>query len=189
MKTKITLGIALVAVVIAAMALLRASQVVRVSSVAGLNSVGTFQSINGLRTEYRSQAFGVGTTTPCVFRAPTDATSTLVYASLNISNASSTATTWTVGKDIATTLTSDGVFATTTVISGPFTLGSGAQGTLVASTTPVNGGTIPVVDSNVTFAPGEFLVWGVSGLTYTALSSSEMGGVCKAVFRVDSTEN
>lgn len=185
---KILSSLVVLSLMLSGVAVLRPQVIERTETqfgVAGPDINSTWIRFGGLRLENRGAKFGVGTTTPCVLRAPTDATSTLAYASLTIDNASSTATTWAVGKDIATSA-NNGEFATTTKISGPFTLGSGAQGTLVASTTPVNGGVVPVVDSTVTFAPGEYVVWSVAGLTHIGLSSTEMSGKCNALFMVDS---
>lgn len=190
-KIKVVLSVAVVIAIAGSYMFPQVQRIVerQIGSVSSPDIQSDYLTVNGLRTESRSLAFGVGTTTPCVVRAPIDATSTLAYASLSITNASSTATTWAVGKDIATTY-ANGEAATTTVLTQFPALASGAFGTMVASTSPSNtvaaaGGGAPGIDTRVTFAPGEYLVWSVAGLTHTGLSATEMGGICKAEFRVD----
>ena len=109
------------------------------------------------------------TTTPCAIQSPS-ATSTLTMTALSIKTATSTATTWTASK--AST-----AFATTTLL-GTFSLGSGAQGTMVfASSTET-----AVIDDISVFGPNEYVVWGVAG---TAISgTANLNGVCQAEWTV-----
>lgn len=126
---------------------------------------------NGLTTCSSRKPLALATTTPCAVKSPAS-TSTLAYAGVMVTSASSTATTWTVAK--ATT-----AFATTTKL-GTFSLSSGVQGTMVASTTPVSGSALTVDEIN-TFAPNTWIVWSKAGDTP---AGTGLGGFCGATFEV-----
>lgn len=114
-------------------------------------------------------ALNTATTTPCAIQSPS-ATSTLVHASLSITTATSTATTWTVAK--ATT-----AYATTTSLGSSIALASGKFGTMTASTT-FNG----LADDTQIIAPNNYIVWGVAGIGN--LTSDKLLGTCQAEFIV-----
>jgi hypothetical protein len=128
-------------------------------------------SFNGIEKYYYRQALRTATTTPCSIKSPA-ATSTYTYDALKITTGTSTATVWTFAK--ATT-----AFATTTQL-GVFSLGSGAQGSMVASTSPSTG--ITLIDDTRVLAPNTWLVWGVQGTTISG--TSKLLGVCSAEFTV-----
>lgn len=130
-----------------------------------------YLSVGGVREEYRHQTLATATTTPCAIQSPA-ATSTLNYAALRIDTATSTATTWTLAKATS-------AYATTTKLAG-FSLGSGAFGTMNASTTPSTSTTI-IDDTNV-IAPNTYLVWGVAGTIIS--DATKLNGVCQAKFTV-----
>lgn len=139
-------------------------------SVVGPELLSPFFSVDGVKHEYRKAKFNTATTTPCALKSPA-ATSTLAFASAQVTTASSTATTWTLAK--ATT-----AFATTTLLN-TFSLGSGVLGTMVATST-----TVVAVDDQTVIAPNQYLVWGVAG---TAVSDvTKLNGVCQAEFIVTS---
>ncbi len=129
-----------------------------------------------MRYFYHKDFAGTSTSTPCAFQVVS--TSTLAFASLRIGTASSTATTWTVAKATSP-------YATTTILTNFPQLASGAQGTMVASTTPyasVAGDEMPAIDVKTVFGPGQWLVWSVAGLTHTAYDPALLGGQCDAMF-------
>lgn len=167
MKSKITLGVALVAVVIATLGLIFPKVQVPLGSVVGPELLSPFFSVNEVRHEYRRAALVKATTTPCAVKAP-NATSTLLSASVQIRTSTTTATTWHLAE--ATT-----AFATTTNIA-IFSLGSGDQGTLanVASTTAADGLSV--------ISPNNYVVWGVAGIGN--LTSDKLLGTCQAEFLV-----
>lgn len=140
-------------------------------SITGPDFLYPYFSVNGVRTEYRRAGLTLATTTPCVFKSPS-ATSTLVYAGLTVVTASSTATNWVAAKGTTP-------FATTTALSR-FSLSSGIQGTMVASSTSL-GTAVPIVDDISTFAPNTYLVWSKSGDTP---AGTGFGGICSAAFVV-----
>lgn len=142
-------------------------------SLTGPDIQSPYLNVNSVRHEYRGMNLTLATTTPCALQSPS-ATSTLVHASLAVTTASSTATTWTIAK--AST-----AYATTTRL-GTFSLGSGALGTMVASSTQtsVSGDTKTVDDVSVV-APNTFIVWSKAGDTP---AGTGLGGVCRAEFIV-----
>jgi len=132
-------------------------------AVSGPDFYFDYFNINGVYKWYQSSTFRAATTTPCTFLSP-PATTTL-YASLNLTTGTTTATTWVIARS---TLPN----ATTTNL-GTFPVASGAQ---VSTTTVLtnNGlGTIP---------PNTYINWGVAGLSSASIAGSAMQGSCKAVF-------
>lgn len=118
--------------------------------------------------QYRGKttALTAATTTVCAIQAPT-ATSTLVRAAIRFDVSSTTASVVTLAK--ATT-----AFATTTSL-GSAALAANAQGTIIATTTPVD-----ALDEDRIFAPNTWFVvgmqGGVSGGTFSPT------GVCQATW-------
>lgn len=90
-----------------------------------------------------------GTTTVCAIQAPAS-TSTLTFASIQLSVSSSTQSRVVIAK--ATT-----PYATTTVL-GSAVFAANSQGTLIATSTPVDG-----LNEDKTFAPNTWLVVGMQG--------------------------
>lgn len=170
---KVKLALVVVAIIaISAFIFPRSNTVVEriVGAASGPELLSPFFSVDGVRHEYRKSKLNTATTTPCALKSPS-ATSTLVFASLEISTASSTATTWTLAK-------AANAFATTTLLN-TFSLGSGALGTMVATST-----TVVAVDDQTVIAPSTFLVWGVAGTTVSDVT--KLNGVCQAEFIVTS---
>lgn len=166
MNKNVLIGIVVVAALATFWALKPAPVVVpQVGSVASPDFMTDWIRVGGVQHVFRSKALGTSTTTPCSFVSPA-ATSTLRHASLSISTASSTATTWTLAR--ATT-----PYATTTLEVAAFTLGSGTLNTFIAnaSSTPVS--------------PNTYLVWGLAGLN-GSFDATKLNGVCNAEFTVDS---
>lgn len=142
-------------------------------SLTGPDIQSPYLAINSVRHEYRGASLTLATTTPCAFQSPA-ATSTLVHASLAVTVASSTATTWTVAK-------ASSAFATTTRL-GTFSLSSGSLGTMIASSTQTSvSGDAKVVDDVSVFSPNTWLVWSKAGDTP---AGTGLGGVCRAEFIV-----
>lgn len=121
----------------------------------------TSMTIGGITTTYVHQS-PIASTTPCAMVSPAS-TSTLAYARVALSIASSTATTITLAK--ATT-----AFATTTALAPDTAVAAGAQSTVVASST--------LISSVRIFAPNTFVVFGIAGGT---------GGVSSPVGSCDAT--
>ncbi len=116
-----------------------------------------YYSVGGMRAwRQRSDSLVQATTTVCAIQSP-PATSTLMFASLKLSVSSTTASTVTVAKAAT-------AFATSTLM-GTASVSANAQATVVVSTTtPVLTSTI-VVDPIITFAPSQYLVFGMAGGT------------------------
>lgn len=117
----------------------------------------------GVRLYPASMAFNQATTTICSFLSP-NATSTLVSAGVKVDLASSTATTLVIAK--ATNPT-----ASTTALSGTYSIGAGAQAFVQASTSPA-------VLATTVFAPLTYLNVTLTGGTGTFSGT----GVCHATF-------
>ena len=115
---------------------------------------------------YDTDAITAATSTPCAFRSPTTASSTLEYGSIQIDVSSTTATQLTIAK-------ASNAFATTTLLGITISIAANAQLVAIASTT--------------TFAPGEWLVFGLQGgISSSTIATSpypNLSGTCKAVFR------
>lgn len=109
----------------------------------------------------------LSTTTPCAIQSPA-ATTTVISTGLQITTASSTATTWTAA--IGTS-----AFATTTQLK-QFSLGSGALGTMFVTST-----TTWATDAGTTVSPNTWIVWSVAGLN-GSFDSTKLNGVCQAEF-------
>lgn len=127
-------------------------------------------TVGGVRHEYYSFPMIQATTTPCTFATPTS-TSTLLFTVARVSSSTPSATTWTLAKSTVPN-------ATTTRLTGDFSLSANIQGTMVlASSTVILG-----VDPNGVIAPNTFVSWGAKGLDGSAVNS--VGGICKAEFLV-----
>ena len=110
---------------------------------------------------------GTGTSTVCAIQSPA-ATSTLRMAAVRFDLATTTAVQVTLAK--AST-----PYATTTALGGG-ALGASAQGTFIATTTPLDS-----VDEDKVFGPSKYFVVGVSG---GAGGKYTPTGVCQAEFDV-----
>lgn len=130
---------------------------VQVGAVSGPDIDSTYLSVNGVTTEYRAQRMAQSTTTVCALRAPTNATSTVKVGNINFAVSSTSASTVTVAK--ATT-----AFATTTLIR-TVSVGASSPATFpVASSTSAASTAAQALDqTNMTFAPGEYLVVSMAG--------------------------
>lgn len=177
MKNYLIMGGIALGVVILWLAIVRpVQQIVHQTTGGSLGSVASpdilspYYSVGGLRVwKQRTDSLIAATTTICALQSPIS-TSTLVFASYRVLVGTTTNTRITIAK--ATT-----GFATTTEIGGG-ALGAGAQGTFVASTSPVTGTSL---DGPMTFAPSNFVVVGVAN---AILGATGVGyaptGVCEA---------
>ena len=127
-------------------------------------------SVGGIAHVYsRDATLTAASSTPCAIQLPsTSATSTLSFFSFSETVSTTTASIIDIGK--ATT-----AFATTTKLANTYSLGSGKQITLIASTTPISGGA-PTANR---FAPGEWVVVKQVAGPGKALSPT---GVCSAIW-------
>jgi hypothetical protein len=111
----------------------------------------------------RRQTLTAATTTPCSILSP-NATTSLIFADLNITTGTSTATYWQMG-------TSTNAFATTS-ISATYSVASGVTPALIFD--PTSG-----IDSSIV-APNTYVVWKVGGVTIA--DSTKLLGTCQAIF-------
>lgn len=119
------------------------------------NGDTNFQDGNG--------ALNLGTTTVCAIQSPL-ATSTLIAGYIQENVSSSTASTVTIAK-------SSTAFATTTLINS-VAVSANAQATILAASTTVSA----LEQTNRTFAPGQWLVFGQQG----GVGTFSPSGVCGA---------
>lgn len=166
MINKLIGGVAVLALVIAGVAVSKPAQVVERTIQAGSVSspaiLSPWFSFGGARFWGTEVDFTTATTTVCAVQAPA-ATSTLVANASTVSfrTSSTTASTVTVAK--ATT-----AFATTTLLR-TVSVGANAQADFVmSSTTSVASAAAQALEqSNLVFAPNEWLVIGMAGGTGT----------------------
>lgn len=130
-------------------------------------SVQNGESNGGLYTTAARITMAQGTTTVCAIQSP-NATSTLTEASALFTTSSTTGSTVTLAK--ATT-----AFATTTSL-GSASIAAGAQGTVIASSTPSS----VALDPAQVFSPNTWFVVGMAGNTGTFSPV----GVCTIEFQV-----
>lgn len=175
-KSTSALVLALVALVVAGSAYIfikPVNQAVNqvVGAATGPTSSFPCESHNGVTHCFAQSRFtGLASTTLCTFKAPTDATSTLVYGSVQITTATTTA----IGIEIGKGVTTD---ATTTSLAYT-TLASGAKLTMFATGTPsVSAG----VDSKNAFAPGTYFTVKYGGSAVGPL----LAGTCNAEWIVN----
>lgn len=140
-------------VIAAAVALLVAGFLARPAQQAIDQTIGAVSvlssplEVNGAQVFLEGKRLATGTTTVCAIKSPA-ATSTLVFADVDFSVSSTTASIIHLAK--ATT-----AFATTTSL-GSVALAANAQGTVVASTSPAAG-------AATVFAPNTYFVVGMAG--------------------------
>jgi hypothetical protein len=103
--------------------------------------------------------------TTCSFRAPTQGTSTLQFASFKLSSTTSNALVVEIGRGT--------LDATTTLLGTTYNVAANAMATIVASTSPAAGDAI-------VFAPGQFLNIKVGGA-----AAGGIGGTCDAEFQLN----
>ena len=133
----------------------------------------TYLNIGGVRHEYRSMAFTGATSTPCSVVSPA-ATSTLVRSVLQINTGSTTATTWHFAS-------STGPNATTSLLTNPISLGSGAQGTLAYMGTSTQPGITNGVNGYSVLPPSSYVTWGFQGVI-SNYTSDKLIGSCVVEF-------
>lgn len=134
---------------------------------AGPDRFNPCESTNGITSCFTSQGFISATTTVCAIQSP-NATSTLASAGARFTVSSTTASTVTMAKAATQ-------YATTTAIN-TLAIAANAQGTLVATTSPVTAGTVP----QSVFAPLQWLVIGMQG----GIGTFSPTGTCKATFEI-----
>lgn len=137
-----------------------------VGAITSPNIPSTYLSWNGVTLNHRrTDTLTAATTTPCALQSPTEATSTLVYASVRLTTSSTTATRVVLAKSTS--------FNATTTELAARDVAANNQLTLVATTSP------STMD-NLVFAPGQYLVMGIQGAGGTAGLAPV--GVCTARF-------
>lgn len=120
-------------------------------------------SFGDVRSWANAKSLVTATTTICALQSPT-ATSSLEFGSLNLDTSSTTASLITIAKSAT-------AFATTTIIGNQYNVGANAQAAIIASSTPSA--------ENLTFAPSQWLVFGMQGGTGTMSPT----GKCQAIWR------
>lgn len=162
-------GLAVTALAVAVFAGGTTTVVENFGAAAGPERTNECESRNGVEQCFKRSSLNISTTTVCAIRAPIHSTSTLDSASIKLtSNGAAAATVITIAK--AST-----AFATTTSL-GKGNLAAGAQGTIIATTTPLD-----ATDEDKTFAPGQYVVFGMQGGQPGTFSPV---GSCQATFEV-----
>lgn len=138
---------------------------VKLGAVSGPDLYSPYWNVNGVREWYVKQPMRSATTTLCSMRAPVSATSTLKFASWQITVGTSTSATIDIG-------TSTAGFATTTNLVAAKSVAANAQGYSYWS--PAGSS---VDDAKM--APGEYVVVKTAG---AGLSGYTYGGSCQAVY-------
>lgn len=167
-------GAVVVAVLLSAVFIKPVQQVIKqvVPNVGALSSPdisSPYISWGGVRQYAGSMSLNQATTTLCAIQSPA-ATSSLAYASFRMTLATTTASVLTFAR--ATT-----AFATTTIIGNQITIASGAQATVIASTTAAT------IDNNGAsiFPPSTYLVVGLQGGQGASQTFSQTGS-CQVVW-------
>lgn len=142
-----------------------------IGAVSGPDISSPYISINGVRTFYERAIPRNATTTICALRSPA-ATSTLISGAINITNASTTARMFEIGKGTT-------AFATTTTLTGQMNLAAGAKATYHVN--DVEGGS---ADEAMVFAPSTFMVVSMLHSGSTAATNAAVTGACQATFEV-----
>jgi len=128
-----------------------------------------YLSINDVMSFYDSKETLSGTSTVCAIKSP-NATSTLDVGSVYFRGvATSTATVISIAKSAT-------AFATTTLLGADVTIGAGAQGYTIASTTSAT------YANQYVFAPNQYFVVGVKGITAGQLATENIDGTCQVKF-------
>jgi|SRR3990167_2537650 len=159
----------------------------RLGALTGPDIPYQYLSVGGFRTISRSAGFLRSSSSVCAFQP--EATSTLTFASLRMSNGTNTALTWDIAKSANVVRDADPTATTTGYLptAGVATL-TGTQAYIVASTTmfgPEDG-----LEDRLSFGPNDVLVFkfgGKAGWTGTGANLTNHGieGECKAEFKVN----
>lgn len=168
MNTKnVLIGLGVIVLLVLGVTFPRGNSVVQqiVGATAGPDDTNPYHSLNGVEQWNYSTKFNKASTTLCSFKSPA-ATSTLTFASLNISTATTTVTVYDIAKSVSPA-------ATTTKLANTITLGSLAKATIVASSTSAD------VESNFVFGPNTYLNFKFGG---TQGDTNVLVGDCKAIF-------
>lgn len=140
---------------------------VKLGGVSGPDTYFSYVANNNLQTYGETKGFTTATTTVCAHKSPA-ATSTLVFAGVNFTVSSSTASLVTLAK--ATT-----AYATTTFL-GSVSLSANAQGYVMATTS------LPV--GSAVFSPNTYFVVGMQDSTPQAGAGTfSPVGTCSAEFK------
>lgn len=138
-------------------------------SISGPDIPYQYLKVGGVQHWYVSTPLNAPTTTPCAIQSPSS-TSTLVASGLNITTATSTATTWTFASSTT-------AFSTTT-LGATFSVASGKRASMIYS------GLAEKVRQDLSLiAPSNYLVWGVAG-PVNVTDSDKLNGTCWAEFIV-----
>lgn len=147
----------------------RSQPVMEAGATPGQIITSTDLTVGGLRSRSVKTPFNLATTTICSIKSP-EATSTLVYASVNVKLASST------DNSIVDIARSTNTGATTTIIGTTYNILAGAQATIVASTTAT-------AATTVVFPPNNYMVVNMKGGSINYFSPTGSG--CSAVWMVN----
>lgn len=126
--------------------------------------------VGGVQTYSAKTALITASTTVCAIQGPSS-TSSIEYSGVQITTATSTATTWTFAQS------TDRFLGSTTPIVASFPLASGAQGSFAfhASTTQS-------VATGGILSPNSWVVWTVAGTSIS--DATKLNGTCSAQFKV-----
>ena len=164
-----------------------ASVSARLGALTGPDIPYQYLSVGGFRTISRSANFNKASSSVCTFLP--QATSTLSFASLRVSNGTNTALTWGIAKSANIVRDADPTATTTGYLPTPSAdIATGLQAYIVASTTmfgPEDG-----IEDRLSFGPHDALVFkfgGKAGWTGTGANLTDHGilGECKAEFKVN----
>lgn len=140
-----------------------------VGSVAGPDSTYEYYSVNGVAEYKYSTPLNNASTTICSIKSPM-ATSTLLFASLNISTGTSTVLQIDMGHAVGNNT------ATTTALGTKFDLATTKLATIIATTTN---------PAAVVFGPGEYFNVRFSPGSAITNTVNSLKGACKAEFIVN----
>ncbi len=157
----------LVAIVIAVISLQSPriiETITKVGGAAGFDFINPYVNFNGVHLWPERKLLSTATSTPCAIKSPA-ASSTLLHASLQITTASSTASTWVAAKAAS-------AFATTTQLKS-FSVGSANLASLNVNATTTD------TELATIWAPNTYIVWSNNVQPGDA---TKFNGVCQAVF-------
>lgn len=171
MNNQVIAGIAVLALIVGGVAVLRPATVERVveqvvGAVSGPDRSFDCESRNGVTQCFARKSLSVGTTTSCAIKAPRTGSSTLIIGSASVvggTNDITTAVTFTKGLTMQ---------ASTTALSGTFVSTADASGSFIASTTNP--------EQTRQFGPADWLQVNFAGGVGTASTS----GSCSATWEL-----
>lgn len=174
MINKLIGGVAVLALVIGGVALVKNTQVIEKTFQAGAVSspdiISPYISYGGVRQWAYSMEIRQATSTLCSFLSPSS-TSTLEHLSAKFDTTASYATSYAWGNDPT-------AFSTTTIIVAPYGAAAGGKLEIIASTTKVTAFT-----QNGVVSPNTYINLKLSTSTAGASATFAPVGTCKVMFR------